>query len=56
MLLRYSLAEEAAAVSIEGAVEKSIEDGFRTGDIFSGAEGEKLVNTSEMGQAILDRL
>ena len=56
MLLRYSLAEEAAAVSIECAVEKSIEDGFRTGDIFSGAAGEKLVNTSEMGQAILDRL
>ena len=56
MLLRYSLAETAAADSIEVAVEKAIGDGFRTGDIFSGAEGEKQVGTAGMGAAIVERL
>ncbi|MCH2062390.1 MAG: 3-isopropylmalate dehydrogenase [Roseibacillus sp.] len=56
MLLRYSLAETAAADSIEAAVEKAIGDGFRTGDIFSGAEGEKQVGTAGMGAAIVERL
>ena len=56
MLLRYSLGETEAAESIEGAVEKAIGDGFRTGDIFSGAEGEMRVETTEMGTAIVERL
>ncbi len=56
MLLRYSLAETTAADSIEGAVENAIGDGFRTGDIFSGSEGEKRVDTAGMGAAIVERL
>ena len=56
MLLRHSLAEDTAADRIETAVEEAIGDGFRTGDIFSGSQGEKRVNTVEMGAAIRDRL
>lgn len=56
MLLRYSLNEADAAAAIDAAVEKAIADGFRTGDIFSGKDGEKKVNTAEMGAAIVERL
>jgi len=50
MMLRYSfdMAEEADA--IESAVNKVLDDGFRTGDIMS--EGMKLVSCSEMGDKI----
>lgn len=56
MLLRYSLEEDEAASAIESAVEQAIGDGIRTGDIFSAKEGERKVNTSEMGAAIVERL
>ena len=56
MLLRHSLGETAAADAIDSAVDQAIESGLRTGDIFTGAEGESKVNTAEMGQAILERL
>ena len=56
MLLRYSLGSAEAADAIDSAVEQSIAEGYRTGDIFSGAEGEQRVNTSEMGAAITERL
>jgi 3-isopropylmalate dehydrogenase len=50
MMLRYSLNENAAAEAIEAAVRKVIDDGLRTGDIWS--EGTRRVGTVEMGQAI----
>lgn len=56
MLLRYSLGESGAADSIDEAVESAIGAGYRTGDIFSGADSEQQVGTSEMGNAIADRL
>lgn len=56
MLLRYSLNEKTAADSIDNAVRKAIAQGFRTGDIATGAPGETRVNTREMGQAILSAL
>ncbi len=56
MLLRYSLGAAEAADAIDAAVAKTIEDGFRTGDIFSNAEGETLANTLEITEAILARL
>ncbi len=56
MLLRYSLNEASAADSIDNAVRKAIAQGFRTGDIATGAPGETRVNTHEMGQAILSAL
>jgi 3-isopropylmalate dehydrogenase len=54
MMLRYSLAEGDAADVIEKAVESVLDQGLRTGDIFS--EGCQLVSTSEMGDAVLAAL
>jgi len=54
MLLRYSCKLEKEAVRIEKAVEKTLQDGFRTADIWS--EGSKKIGTSEMGQRIAERL
>lgn len=54
MLVRYSLNDEARAKQIENAVQKVLEQGFRTGDIFE--EGTKLVSCSEMGDAVLAAL
>jgi 3-isopropylmalate dehydrogenase len=54
LMLRFSLGQEAAAQNIESAVEKVIQAGIRTGDIFT--EGCTRVNTKEMGDAILQRL
>ena len=56
MLLRYSLGAADAADAIDAAVAKTIEDGFRTGDIYSKSEGETLANTAEITNAILARL
>lgn len=51
MLLRYSLAQEAAANLIEQAVEQVLSQGLRTPDIMQ--EGATSVSTSEMGDAVL---
>jgi 3-isopropylmalate dehydrogenase len=56
LLLRFSLGLEAEAAGIESAVRKVIGDGLRTGDIYTGAPGTRLVNTSEMGAAIVAAL
>ncbi|MGC6464761.1 MAG: 3-isopropylmalate dehydrogenase [Akkermansiaceae bacterium] len=56
MMLRYSLGEAEAADAIDAAVQKAIDSGLRTGDLFTGAEGETKINTSEMGAAILENL
>ena len=53
LMLRYSFGLEEAAQSIENAVKETIRAGLRTGDI---AMGKKATGTSEMGQAIIDRL
>ncbi len=50
MMLRYSFSEDAAAAAIESAVRRVIDDGLRTGDIWS--EGTQRVGTAEMGAAI----
>ncbi|MEQ1858617.1 MAG: 3-isopropylmalate dehydrogenase [Chthoniobacteraceae bacterium] len=50
MLLRYALGETGAADAIEAAVKSVIEQGLRTGDIWS--EGTRRVGTREMGEAI----
>lgn len=54
MLLRYSLNLQQEADDIDNAVFKVLEDGFRTGDIYT--DGTKLVSTDEMGDAVVDRL
>jgi len=56
MLLRFSLGESEAAKAIDDAVAKAIADGLRTGDIATGAPGETKVGTSQMGDAILERI
>ncbi len=54
MLLRYSLDLQEEADAVEKAVQKVLEEGFRTGDIMS--EGCKQVKCSEMGDLIADRV
>jgi len=54
MMLRYSFSENAAADAIEGAVRQVIDDGLRTGDIWS--EGTQRAGTREMGEAIVAAL
>lgn len=54
MLLRYALGREESAQRIEEAVAKVLDDGIATRDIaWSGA---KVVNTEEMGDAVIARL
>ena len=54
MMLRFSLNQEAAAQRIEAAVQKVLEQGFRTGDIWS--EGTTKVGTAQMGDAVVKAL
>ncbi|MDB0056931.1 3-isopropylmalate dehydrogenase [Akkermansiaceae bacterium] len=56
MMLRYSLGEVTAADAIDAAVQKVIDSGLRTGDIFTGADGETKANTAEIGAAIVANL
>ena len=53
MLLRFSLGENEAADAIDAAVAKVIDQGYRTGDIGTGAETEKPVGTKEMADAVI---
>lgn len=54
MLLRYSLNNETQAQRIEQAIEKVLQQGYRTADIYE--EGTQLVSCSGMGEAILTAL
>lgn len=54
MMLRYSFELEDEAKCIEAAVEKVLEQGYRTPDIFS--PGMKKVGTREMGELISNRI
>jgi 3-isopropylmalate dehydrogenase len=53
MMLRFSFGLVEAADAIDNAVAKVLEQGFRTRDIFQKLDGEQLVNTKEMGDAII---
>ncbi len=54
MMLRYSFDMMEEADAVEKAVEKVLEEGYRTGDIMS--EGCTLVSCSEMGTLIAERV
>jgi 3-isopropylmalate dehydrogenase len=54
MLLRYSLGQTEAANAIDVAVRQAIDQGYRTGDIWS--EGTQRTTTKGMGDAILTAL
>jgi len=50
MMLRYTLNEAALAARLEKAVSNVLDQGLRTGDIYT--EGTKKVGTKEMGDAV----
>lgn len=50
MMLRYALGQPQAADAVEAAVRGVIDQGLRTGDIWT--EGTRRVGTREMGEAI----
>ncbi|NJA87981.1 3-isopropylmalate dehydrogenase [Rhodocyclus tenuis] len=54
MMLRYTFAQEDAALRIENAVKKVLAQGYRTGDIYE--PGTTLVGTRGMGDAVLAAL
>jgi len=56
MMLRYTLNEAEAADAIDAAVSAVIRDGYRCADIKADAPGEKSVNTSQMGDAVMAAL
>ncbi len=56
MLLRYTCRETAAANALDAAVRRVIAKGYRTGDLKSGKEGEILVGTKGMGDAVIAEL
>lgn len=54
MMLHYSFEDHVNAERIERAVERALDDGYRTADIFT--PGTTLVSTSEMGDRIVERM
>jgi len=56
MMLKFSFGMLEAADAIDNAVKKVLDQGFRTRDIFQSLPGEKLVNTKEIGDAIIAAL
>lgn len=54
MMLRYSFDLDKEAGVMEEAVQKVLEEGYRTGDIW--AEGCNKVGTAQMGDLIADRI
>lgn len=54
LMLRYTFDEQAAADAIVVAVEKTLNQGYRTGDIYS--EGTTKLNTTEITDKIISNL
>ncbi len=54
MMLRYSFGLPQEAEAVEKAIDKTLEDGFRTYDIV--AEGQTKVGTSRMGDLVAERV
>ena len=54
MMLRYSFDMAKEADAIENAVNRALDDGFRTGDIMQ--DGCKKVTCSEMGDLVTERI
>jgi 3-isopropylmalate dehydrogenase len=50
MMLRYSLGMPKAADSIEAAVNRVLDEGYRTADI--AKKGDKVIGTVQMGEII----
>ena len=54
MMLEFSFDQSKAAQAVERAVAKTLEDGYRTADIYS--EGTTKVSCSKMGSLVTERL
>jgi 3-isopropylmalate dehydrogenase len=54
MMLEHSFHQSQAAQSIERAVERVLEEGYRTADIYS--EGSTKVGCSKMGDLVVERI
>ena len=54
MMLRYSLNQPALATRVEAAINKVLDQGFRTGDIYT--PGTQKVGTTQMGDAVVKAL
>jgi 3-isopropylmalate dehydrogenase len=52
MMLRLSFNMDKEAQDIEDAVERVLAKGLRTGDIFRGHDGTRVVGCTEMGEAV----
>lgn len=56
MMLKFSFGMQEAADAIDNAVATVLDQGYRTRDIYQNKPDEKLVNTKEMGDAIIAAL
>lgn len=56
LLLEHAAERNDLADKIRGAVEATLNDGLRTGDIMTGDDGTKLVGTEEMADSIIAKL
>ena len=56
MMFRYSLGYEDEATLIESAVKKVLRDGYRTVDIKTSSDNGMCLNTSEMGDRVVDAI
>lgn len=54
MMLRYSFSMETEAQAMENAVMQTLDDGYRTADIYTN--GMKKVGTKEMGDQVAQRI
>jgi len=55
-MLKFSFGMLDAADAIDNAVKKVLDQGYRTADIYQKKNDEKLVNTKEIGAAIIANL
>lgn len=56
LMLRHCFDRDDLATKVEDAVQKALDDGLRTKDIFVKDEGHTLASTDEMGEAVLKYL
>lgn len=56
MMLRYSFGLGAEADAIEAAVQKALNEGYRTGDIAGTSNDKEILGTVEMGEKIISYL
>lgn len=58
MLCRYALGEESAALAIEAAVEKTLDQGYRSADLLNvgKTDGQQLLSCTAMGARVRENL